>query len=412
MAVKVHPSLARRIEKYPGGITLLVRGAPDPEAAARALGAARVEIAGLDGGWESAPGLSPGDTNGPTYLSVASTPSGPMLYVDGGHTPVDLLQTIPAIVARHLKAAGVRDAQVVWPDRQGPNAVEVYQVPRVAVLCLFPPPPPPAPTGQRQPKARAPASWFDETAAWLAEEVGPDGMVWTITGMASYFVPARDVAAQLGKRIGSQTLLVGDLGSRLRAASTTSLAHEVIILRVGGPDASDGDLLAAADSLVAIARRLAPTASYAEVDFEPGSSAIAAAPWTDRLPPPKRERPVGITEMSRFSAELVVDGYGYQILGPGHLARLDRALDRAGPEVRVEPIADGRFEVWFGDLSSWTPDHPERADLRAAARQLLLPCILTGDEAEALYWERIGQENPRFATLPRRAPGPLPDEEV
>lgn len=415
MAVRIHPSVARRIEDNPGGITLQVAAASDVELAESALRAARAEIARLDGGWESAPGLSPGDTNGPTHLSaVTNTPSGPMLYVDGGFTPIPLLQTIPLIIARHVREAGVRDAQVVWPDRQGPDAYDLYDFQtgnrRMAVLRLFAPPPPLVPLGQRQPLARAPASWFDEAAAWLSQEVGPDSLLWTITGVATFSIPARDAAAQLGKRIGSQLLLAGDLRSRLRAAETQSLAHEVLTLGAGGPAASDGELVAAAEALVAIARRRAPETSYALIDFDPAF----AYGSMERLPRPReRERRVGLTEMSRFSGELVLDAGPYQILGPGHLARLGAALEEAGPGVRVDPLGSDRVELRVGELSSWVPDHPMRSDLRAAARRLFTPCILAQIESSAFMAEkRRGNPNPTTETPAPEAGGPLPNKDV
>lgn len=65
MAIRIRSNLRDSIRQNPGRIWLEVRGADDPAGAERALMQARVDIGKLDGGWQSAPGLSPGDTNGP-----------------------------------------------------------------------------------------------------------------------------------------------------------------------------------------------------------------------------------------------------------------------------------------------------------------------------------------------------------
>lgn len=62
--------VATRIPEYPDNVLIQVQGAANEEAAFRALAVARLEIADLDGGWSSAPGLGPQDRNNPPHVST------------------------------------------------------------------------------------------------------------------------------------------------------------------------------------------------------------------------------------------------------------------------------------------------------------------------------------------------------
>src|SRR2546430_3595880 len=97
-------------------ITIQAVASP-PASAIAALEAARPRIARLDGGPDSAPGLGPGDRNGPTFVSeVTPTDRGAVLWLDGGETPIELLLTIPALIAEQLEALGVADGRVGVPS--------------------------------------------------------------------------------------------------------------------------------------------------------------------------------------------------------------------------------------------------------------------------------------------------------
>lgn len=146
MAVTVARGTMSRIRANPGAILIRIENASDVAAVIDALGRARIDIANLDGGWRSAPGLERGDTNGPEYVGdVIPASTGPCLFIDGDYTPYRLLRTIPAIIASHLEAAGVTEARIVCPDvnegplltafsrRSGPPSLEVH-------LSLLPPP--------------------------------------------------------------------------------------------------------------------------------------------------------------------------------------------------------------------------------------------------------------------------------
>jgi len=71
MPIRTAPRLTRAIRSDPGRIVVQVLG-PQPTEAAEALRLARRDILALDAGWQSAPGLEPGDTNGPKSVSALS----------------------------------------------------------------------------------------------------------------------------------------------------------------------------------------------------------------------------------------------------------------------------------------------------------------------------------------------------
>src|SRR5262245_10434532 len=101
MAIKVAGNVVRRLLSRRASVTLQVQGASDQAAAAQALERARGDIWDLDGGWESAPGLSPGDANGPQRVgSVVRPRSGPVIWMDLGETPDALVATIPDLIVK------------------------------------------------------------------------------------------------------------------------------------------------------------------------------------------------------------------------------------------------------------------------------------------------------------------------
>ena len=277
MAVRVAGDVRRKIRKYPGAIVIQVQRCSDAEAAAAALTQAAAEIAALDGGWESAPGLEPGETVGPKFVSnVAKLPTGPFLWLDGGHTPDDLLATIPDIVARHLADAGVGTATIAFPETRAPlydeNGLAVGRPRRAAVLCLYPPPV----WRPGSVRGRAPASWIEEAAAWVQGDLGPDDPMWAMVVSLALPITAGDGVAllQQARRAGSGCLVAGDLEARARVAQGMFIGVDRIGLGAGGPVTTDEELLADFERLRAIARRLAPTMAYAFVAIMPylGSS--------------------------------------------------------------------------------------------------------------------------------------------
>lgn len=379
MTVEVARGLGSRIREHRRGIVLQVQGASDPDAATTALSRARAEIAGLDGGWQSAPGLRPGDHNGPTYVGrVVPTPAGPFLYVDGGETPADLLATIPDIITGHLREAGVTTARIASPRptdtplfRQGPV---LDRLPRAVVLHLYPRP---GPMGTVPPVA---PEWLDQAASWVAEEFDGGSGAWAQALSVVFPIERRDTREvfEQCRRAGIVQVVAGDLERRIRVLYAAFRgAPPAMAVAGGGPSATDEELLAAMEDLAEIGRRLAPGLGYAHISVQPTFSALRTGTW-----PGLPGGSIGYIEY--LYDEIVLDAMPWQLLGPGHLRRLDAAgalPPDGGPGAQLRPCAGGMAELAVAD-----PDAHEGAldDIR----RLLAPCMPSEDERRTMLAAR------------------------
>lgn len=156
MTVKVARGLLSRIRENPGDIVIQVQRPSDVEAATVALERAREDIWNLDGGWESASGLTPKDRNNPKYVSgVARAGTGPFITIDGGYAPYGVLRTIPEVVGRRLEEAGVTEAVIDSPPKGGPLD-QLGQLPWAVVLRVYATPDFPRPAEIPEVMLRAP----------------------------------------------------------------------------------------------------------------------------------------------------------------------------------------------------------------------------------------------------------------
>lgn len=360
MTVRVRRGARSRIRERPDGFVVQVQGAADEAAAMAALAAAVGEIAALDGGWRSAPGLAPGDTNGPTYVSdPLPAGGGPFLMIDGGYTPYRLLGSVPDIVARHLEQAGVADAVVAVPDREGPLLDGTLWPPFVlfhkgpaVILSVFPKD---FNTARLAPLDPA---WLAEAAAWVLGPPGGGGELMAMVVSMQFPLPSGQAAALLEAvnhvQYAGTMLVGGDLDARVRLANCRPGAVPYMCLAAGGPAATAGDLVADFVALREVARRLVGHLGVAVVDFEETFGWAEAGLYRAR---------------SMLINQWCLDVEPYQILGPAHLARLG-GLPPGGRH-----LADGRFEVSLGEPADWLPGTATRAAAQAAARQVLGPCL-------------------------------------
>jgi hypothetical protein len=94
--------------------------------------------------------------------------------------------------------------------------------------------------------------------------------------------------------------------------------------------------------------------------------------------------------------EIVLDAFPYQVLGPGHMARL------GDPPAGARALSEGRVELTVGDPASWLIDpsaetygQHDLSSLRRdpqvqhQARRLLGPCLVRQNEFWDLYRSRI-----------------------
>lgn len=402
MTIKIARGVLGRIRREPERIVIQVRGA-EPEQGAAALERAAQEIANLDAGWESVPGLTPADRVTPADVSpVMPTAEGPFITVDGTDVPYELLRTIPDIVARHLTEAGVAEATVASPAAGGPITEFLYgnRGPRPSVILrLYPPPP------QRWREfSRIPDRWLEEACSWVTAGSGPDGPVRAAVVSTGFTLAPADALPFLVQARRAHTpmvrLMTGEPGASVRMAGGYFLGFEPnLALAGGGPAATDAELVATAHALREVGRRLAPEIGYAFVDLEPVFR-VGIAPGTEW-------RLLGgeATEsLEELCDEFVFDGFWWQVLGPGHLAR----LGRVPPESR--PLPGGRMELSVGEPDDWlldvpaewhkgpvTPLAPYRRDpsVQGEARHLLDGCLALEGDTRGMVRARHGLQEPK-----------------
>ena len=374
LAIRVARGVAEHIIKYPGSISLQVQGAADAEAAATALRLALEEIETLGRDFLSLDGdpLTPNSIGG-----VAMVPGGPFIpSINAPMVPEPELARIPDIVARHLREAGVRDAVIALPPKSGPLD-DIEHAARAVMLRLYPP----RRTDSLKPPP-LPGEWIEVAWRWLADHL-VDDVVNVRASLVQFPVLAQDLAdfARRYPEDGASIMVNGDLGSRAWGVHL----NVNLVLAFGGPQASDDELVAMAEELIAIARRLAPELDLAFIDiaerFGPFSTLSHGTSWYSS----GGESP---SFVEWVCDQLCFDGFPYQVLGPGHLARLAAASPDGSPPAKLRPLEAGRAELAVGELTSWLPGNPERPRVLEEARRLLAPCLLRRGESKPLRDER------------------------
>jgi hypothetical protein len=373
--IEVEPGLLA----YPvSGVTVLlhVRCSGGRARLDAALRAAAAEIAALDGGWRSAPGLAPGDRNGPAYVSrPIALPDGYLLMVDFASTPPALVRTVPQLIARRLEEAGVAQAVIAAAPRMGDRHGAVTGLaPAVrAWLC--------GPRGRPFGVApRRPPGWLLRIAVgWLSAHhppgVAPVGLVvsaelpqdWPT--LAEALEPALHTATP-----------VAAVASDFRAAAT-ALAVEGGLLDTAPAAAltaaGDRDLRADLTSMRDLV--LAHAAEFVWAGVGVADSA--------------RDAYVAGTDVGEVADVLVPDGMWFQLLSEGHLDRLGGrppgAVRLDGGRFGSGRFGGGRFALTVGEPEQWLPTHPDRDDVAARARALLAGCLAGPGEVLALRRDRL-----------------------
>jgi len=386
MTVRIAADVATRIRRTPGRVVIQIQDASDVEAAAMALEGARpeIDIIALKGARD-----------------VERIPSGPFVTVVDRDDGRGRMLAVPAVVGRHLDAAGV-GGTVACIDHDGLLTSSLWGLPALgpAVICRLYPPPPEI---WEDPPTGVPEGWLAETAAWLTAGLSAEHALWSEVGLVEFSLAANDAAGFLEqqRRHRRSALVVAarprpdeaiepsvtladprrlcsdEPGRPLRAAALCSgplQAH--LALGIGGPGAT-ADLAEAFEGLMRMARSMVEKLAYAFVDISPTFL-----------------RFVGVHHpLQPFCDEAVFGGFPYQILGPGHLARL------GNPPPGARPLAAGRFELSVTDLSGWITEwtsNPPIPPVRVGGmrgeplKQLLRPCLeLDGHTLRLERWDRV-----------------------
>jgi hypothetical protein len=406
MPIEIDGNVVEEIEDGSGDLTLMVAACSDRAAAARAIDDLIADIWRMPNDGQLLEPDNPLVSSGPNFVSGPhESPDGPYFYLDGHALLPEALASVPAVLADHLGHHGVRTARIVIPVRA--EAPEVEHTEPGVLLYLLPDPD----------AAELPAAWLDAAAEWLG---GSRGELYVDKDFLSFRldVPA---AQALAHQPGDWVRIVGaDRDWELRGANIKPPAvTPYVALGIGG-NRSAAAVVQAAEQLIDLGRRLAGQAAYTFVTIDPALVALFDPEWGQEhfgppLPsvdpsgsfpwsvgehykardywgaPPARwspsprapeDLPRGpVREAFELPDVLVADAFPWQVLGPGHLARMGELPADA------RPLGKDRWELAIGDLADWAG--PTRAGpVIALGRQLLSAFLVTDAELRSLYEER------------------------
>jgi len=387
VAISVAPGAHLSLGDHADGFVLHVTGADDVDAALRALGELRSDVAAL------------ADGHHPVISSPVMAPGGPLLRVARLDVGDDTLATVPDLLAKRLLEAGVADALIRVP---APGGVldGLDDCPNAVVLRLFP-----APAGA---SGRIPPGWIDIACEWVLGDLAPGDLVPLRLLSVEFEVPVADAPATLHQASRARAwcdVVNGNLGERLRTASVTFGGTPHVALAAGGPACDSAALLARFDLLCEVARDLAPELTYACVDVETTFEGIGLGLGPDGWRALGGASPNLVA--GRLADTLVPDAYPYQILGPGHLQRYVPGADPTTPPIG-EPLPGHRLEVMIGEPADWLPIYDARDVVHAEGIELLAPLLATEVQADELLGERPARPGPDDGGGQGAAPA-LPD---
>lgn len=252
-------------------------------------------------------------------------------------------------------------------------------------LRLFPAAPSEQERRARRWRVPMPERWLDVACDWTASQSEAGGGQVRV-GVTAFWawLPTEEqrTVARHCHGVGwesvaeaSFTFISGADEGPLRGSHASLMGSHWLQLS-GGPAASRDDLLRLYTELTGIAHALSPETAYSCVAFEDN---VRFAPVVLSRP---GEAPADLVE--RLCDEIILDAFPYQVLGPGHLARLS-ASGEISSACRTTPALRGRIAVAVSDPQEWLTEPALQQDL---GRDALAPCILTSDDARSLLQSR------------------------
>ena len=246
MPIRVRSALRDRL-RGERTVLFVVRG---EETAALADGtrAACAAVAGMDAGWESAPGLEPGDANNPAYVSAPiPVPGGRLVMVDFGHVPPPVRAELPEVVSGALTAAGVTDASIEPAPRMGDRYRTLDRFLPVTRAWLRAADPPDRPRALTRP----PAALMAAGREWLrGEHADGDELLALAVSVevpltADAFTPIVDHLLTAHAPMPTRTpVLTTDFRTHAAVAEFGTLFGFGLLLTAGGAGWSPSDLAA------------------------------------------------------------------------------------------------------------------------------------------------------------------------
>lgn len=357
--------------------------ADDPVRAGRALAAVAAAARTLTPAHEA---------DAPRLSALAPIPGGTLLRIDDLSTRVDARRRLADAVRAALAEADLVGATVDVVPVDGLRDLDRCR--RAAVLRLFPLPD----SGD----GRIDPAWIDVASEWVFGDQRPDATVRLRVLGVERSVRAAEAAGVLHACATARAwcdVVTGDVASRVRTASISFGIAPHVAIAGGGPQCDDDGLLARFELLVEVARELAAECAYACVDFEDGfgdlGTGLSNADWgLEGGASPN-------VVIGRLCDRYVPEAFGCQVLGPGHLERLQRADPR---QDWGDPLAGGRRELRIGEPDDWLPTSEVRADVRTDGWALLAPVMLGADELDAALADAPrGRDTPRHRAPDRPA---------
>lgn len=388
MSIRVDAAVRRACYEREGSLVIQVVGASDVDAATTALRESIPDLEALDGGPDSAPELGPDDTNAPHSIDVfATAETGPVIFIDPGFTPRELLLKIPEILVAHLEDAGIVDGRLVVPEWKGPlddvimrfnGFPERFPTPRVVLVVALP---------AVYKDQSVPERWLDEAVAWLSLGVAQTEVSAHVSHVAHVSIPLDGARSLLQQGNASSTtiqLALRRADAVLATAAVCPIPYRPRVVLMAGDPSGSGAMAALFHEARAAAQRLAGDAAYAFVNVQDSfAGAMNGLDYGDRASRDNMADPYFAAELAD---ELVLDAYPYQVLSEGHLAKLGKIPEGA------EQLDGGRIGLSIGALDEWlSPKRRVRRKLLARGRTLLLPCITTDDAAAAMVRSRMDE---------------------
>jgi hypothetical protein len=308
---------------------------------------------------------------------VVPGPKGPLMWIDGGRTRLQVLMSVPDVIVANLRDAGVVTAEVTTSERGGVDVLQTIGMLGPCLTLRVFPDPPATEFGKYSP---VPMEWLDHIWTWLLRQVGAvqSLTVRTIVPFVVELPAAKQVLDDaLTARIGEFLILGGDRSARVSVVQGY-FGWGQMACSTAFATTEPGELLRSADQLMQLGRGLASKSALAYLALEPHlGNQLTVYPYSSDDP-----MRGSLQSVALLADELLFDVFPWQILGPGHIRRLGQA-PRGGLE-----LPNGHWELGFGDLRDWLPHAPTRRAIRSWAGVQLAPCLLRGADVDAIARRR------------------------
>lgn len=306
----------------------------------------------------------------PRTSAVAPMPDGLLLRVDDLSNRVDTRRRLAECIREAMNDSGLGSASVSVLDVDG--LADLDRCRRAVVLRLFP-----QPSGAA---GRLDPGWIDVAAEWVFGDQRADADVRLRVLGVERSVRAAEAAGILHECATAHAwcdVVTGDVRTRVRTASISFGTAPHVAIASGGPRVDDEGLLARFDLLADVARELARECAYVCIDFEDTFGGLGAGLSDTDWALEGGGAPN--TVVGRLCDRYVPEAFGFQILGPDHLAALapDRPGRSWGPRLPGE-----RREVRIGAPVDWLTTSEVREDVRADGWELLEPIMLLDDDLD------------------------------